>query len=54
MQWGCSIHLSKMNRFVLIGVEAAGRGVDTNEHAATMTKGTPWCIPRLDELPAAG
>ena len=23
----------------LIGVEAAGRGVDTNEHAATMTKG---------------
>jgi tryptophan synthase beta chain len=25
----------------LIGVEAAGRGVDTEEHAATMTKGTP-------------
>ena len=25
----------------LIGVEAAGRGVDTDEHAATMTKGTP-------------
>ncbi len=25
----------------LIGVEAAGRGVDTNEHAATMTKGSP-------------
>jgi tryptophan synthase beta chain len=25
----------------LIGVEAAGRGVDTQEHAATMTKGTP-------------
>ncbi len=24
----------------LIGVEAAGRGVDTNEHAATMTKGS--------------
>lgn len=24
----------------LIGVEAAGKGVDTNEHAATMTKGT--------------
>ena len=23
----------------MIGVEAAGRGVDTNEHAATMTKG---------------
>ncbi|MBN2984300.1 MULTISPECIES: tryptophan synthase subunit beta [Cohnella] len=25
----------------LIGVEAAGRGVDTEEHAATMTKGRP-------------
>lgn len=25
----------------LIGVEAAGRGVDTEEHAATMTKGKP-------------
>ncbi len=25
----------------LIGVEAAGKGVDTNEHAATMTKGRP-------------
>lgn len=25
----------------LIGVEAAGRGVDTDEHAATMTKGRP-------------
>ncbi|MBD0380579.1 tryptophan synthase subunit beta [Paenibacillus sp. WST5] len=25
----------------LIGVEAAGRGVDTEEHAATMTKGMP-------------
>ena len=25
----------------LIGVEAAGRGIDTDEHAATMTKGTP-------------
>lgn len=25
----------------LIGVEAAGRGVDTDEHAATMTKGSP-------------
>ncbi|SFB18046.1 tryptophan synthase beta chain [Cohnella sp. OV330] len=25
----------------LIGVEAAGRGVDTDKHAATMTKGTP-------------
>jgi len=24
----------------LIGVEAAGKGIDTNEHAATMTKGT--------------
>ncbi|GGG57755.1 tryptophan synthase subunit beta [Paenibacillus radicis (ex Gao et al. 2016)] len=24
----------------LVGVEAAGRGVDTNEHAATMTKGS--------------
>jgi tryptophan synthase beta chain len=25
----------------LIGVEAAGKGIDTDEHAATMTKGTP-------------
>jgi len=25
----------------LVGVEAAGRGVDTDEHAATMTKGSP-------------
>jgi len=25
----------------LIGVEAAGRGIDTGEHAATMTKGSP-------------
>jgi len=25
----------------LLGVEAAGRGVDTEEHAATMTKGRP-------------
>ncbi|OAS14049.1 tryptophan synthase subunit beta [Paenibacillus oryzisoli] len=25
----------------LIGVEAAGRGINTEEHAATMTKGTP-------------
>ncbi|SEB64066.1 tryptophan synthase subunit beta [Paenibacillus sp. GP183] len=25
----------------LIGVEAAGRGIDTEEHAATMTKGSP-------------
>lgn len=25
----------------LIGVEAAGRGIDTDEHAATMTKGRP-------------
>ncbi|MNI14293.1 Tryptophan synthase beta chain [compost metagenome] len=25
----------------LVGVEAAGKGVDTEEHAATMTKGTP-------------
>ncbi len=25
----------------LIGVEAAGKGVDTDKHAATMTKGTP-------------
>ena len=24
-----------------IGVEAAGRGIHTEEHAATMTKGTP-------------
>ena len=24
----------------LIGVEAAGKGIDTDEHAATMTKGT--------------
>jgi tryptophan synthase beta chain len=25
----------------LIGAEAAGKGIDTNEHAATMTMGTP-------------
>jgi tryptophan synthase beta chain len=25
----------------LVGVEAAGRGIDTEEHAATMTKGSP-------------
>src|SRR5690606_30007835 len=25
----------------LMGVEAAGAGIDTDEHAATMTKGTP-------------
>ncbi|MFS1515269.1 tryptophan synthase subunit beta [Bacillus sp. SCS-151] len=28
----------------LIGVEAAGLGVDTDEHAATLTKGTPGVI----------
>ena len=28
----------------LIGVEAAGAGVDTNEHAATMTKGRPGVL----------
>ncbi|MBA2176499.1 tryptophan synthase subunit beta [Halobacillus locisalis] len=28
----------------LIGVEAAGKGVDTPEHAATLTKGTPGVI----------
>ncbi|MCP3030235.1 tryptophan synthase subunit beta [Halobacillus sp. A1] len=28
----------------LIGVEAAGKGIDTPEHAATLTKGTPGVI----------
>ncbi|MGP4075431.1 tryptophan synthase subunit beta [Halobacillus sp. K22] len=28
----------------LIGVEAAGRGIDTSEHAATLTKGAPGVI----------
>ena len=28
----------------LIGVEAAGKGVDTEEHAASMTKGTPGVL----------
>jgi tryptophan synthase beta chain len=28
----------------LIGVEAAGEGVDTNKHAATITKGTPGVL----------
>ena len=28
----------------LIGVEAAGKGIDTNEHAASMAKGTPGVL----------
>lgn len=28
----------------LIGVEAAGKGIDTGQHAATMTKGTPGVL----------
>ncbi|WP_347861332.1 tryptophan synthase subunit beta [Salimicrobium sp. PL1-032A] len=32
------------NEVELIGIEAAGKGVDTPEHAATLTKGTPGVI----------
>ncbi len=28
----------------LIGVEAGGEGVNTNKHAATLTKGTPGVL----------
>ena len=39
MRSGYFIRSLKMTAVRLIGVEAAGRGVDTDEHAATMTKG---------------
>merc|ERR1711871_870118 len=47
---GGSNAIGLFNEFVedesvrLIGVEAAGDGVDTNRHAATLTKGTPGVL----------
>lgn len=34
----------------LVGAEAAGRGVDTNQHAATMAKGTPGIFHGMKSL----
>ncbi len=38
----------------LIGVEAAGKGIDTDEHAATMTKGRQGVFQGSYQLRAAG
>ena len=38
----------------LIGVEAAGRGLDTGAHAATLVAGSPGVLPRNPFLPPAG
>ena len=38
MRWECSIILSMIKRVKLIGCEAAGHGIDTDKHAATIAK----------------
>ena len=38
----------------LVGVEAAGEGLDTEHHAASLSKGTPGVLARHVELFAAG
>ena len=46
----CTTHAGLFHEFVddkdvrLIGVEAAGEGVDTSKHAATLTKGSPGVL----------
>ena len=40
MRWACSITSSTTKVCALIGCEAAGRGIDTEEHAATIAKGS--------------
>ncbi len=37
----------------LYGVEAAGKGVHTEKHAATLTKGKRWRSPRIDDVSSA-
>merc|ERR1712072_1033923 len=55
---GGSNAIGLFNEFVedqevrLIGVEAAGDGVDTNRHAATLTKGSPGPT-RINVVPPA-
>ena len=44
MQWECFIRLLRMKRLSLYGVEAAGKGIDTEYHAASLTKGSTRCI----------
>ena len=41
MRWACSITSIPDEGVRLIGCEAAGRGIDTEEHAATIAKGSP-------------
>ena len=40
MRWECFIRSYKMKKLHLYGVEAAGKGIETEKHAATLTKGS--------------
>ena len=42
--WACSTRSSTTPGVRLIGVEAAGRGLDTHEHAASLSRGRPGVL----------
>jgi tryptophan synthase beta chain len=42
------------NDVAMYGVEAGGKGVETGEHAAVLSAGTPWRFARQPNLPHAG
>ncbi len=44
MRWGFSIRFLDEPSVRLIGVEAAGRGLDTHEHAASIERGRPGVL----------
>ena len=38
----------------LVGVEAAGKGIDSGEHAASLQRGEPGVLARFAQLPPSG
>ena len=52
--WACSIPISRTPTVQLIGVEAAGEGIATGHHAATLCAGRPGRAARQSHLSAAG
>ena len=42
--WGSSTPSSTIRRVELVGVEAAGRGLDTGEHSASLQRGVPGVL----------
>jgi len=54
MRWACSIRFLDDPSVRLIGVEAGGHGIETGEHAASLTGGRPGVLARQPHVSAAG